>query len=402
MNALRAVLLLVLLVATSMAVCAAGRQSGETMYTVDEARAILDYNQKKNPDQDWSLQTFARHRLSVSAEQLQSNDRFDKELLDTDVPPIPTIEPKAGMHFLGIKIRSSFSDVLSSEDPTVQGDQPATAKDLKGAAFSYQHDSKISKDIWIAKGALLFPFTGATTFAPHLGDPPGLHTYGFIPSVSFHRETHDEDGSKNIDSLIFRGGLFAKYTSGIWLRAQTIRVFATYGTDFNFKSSTPAAEFEYEPVIFFKDSRFGIGSTYSLHEVSDPESPTGTRTNLAYLLRAYLHGEYGETTDPGDKIGVSTETFFRVGPRFELRLDPLFTDHFAVGFAYQQFHSITGTSAHRRHLLMEAEYRFTTERDQEKNPSIPIISLKATYERGGIDLTKEDVRTFFVGLGVTL
>ena len=177
-------------------------------YTVEEARAILDYNQNKNPDQDWSIEQFAKHRLALPADQLRPTDRFDKKLLDNYVPTPPTTEPKPGAHFLGLKIRASFSDTLSSEDPTVQGDdQPATPKDLKGASFSYQHDFRVDSDAWAAKGALILPFTGATSFAPQLDDPPGLHTYGFIPSISFDRETNSADKTKSVDSLIFRAGL---------------------------------------------------------------------------------------------------------------------------------------------------------------------------------------------------
>ena len=154
--------------------------------------------------------------------------------------------------------------------------------------------------------------------------------------------------------------------------------------------------------MFFKNSRFGIGSTYSLNEIDDPKSPTGKRTNIAYLLRAYVHSEYGRTTDPGDKMDVSVKDFFRVGPKVELTLDPLFTDRLTASVSYEYLANIAGTSSHNHLFKASAEYRITTADDVKKNPFVPLMSLRVTYEDGGIDLTNERVKTLLVGLGVTL
>jgi hypothetical protein len=394
-----ALLVLSLFIATAVPTNADERKT----YTVDEARAIFDYNQKKNPDQNWDFDHFANLRLDVPKGGFRPTDRIPKDLVDGYEPAPRVEECQPGPRLLGLKIRSSFSDALSSEDPTVQGsEQPETPKDLKGASFSYQRDFNASSDSWAATGALLLPITECTGFKPHLGDFPHLSTYGVIPSVSFDRQTNSADQTKEVDSLIFRLGLFARFTSGTFLRAQTVRLFGTYGTDFEFKSETPAAEFEYEPVVFFENSKIGIGSTYSLKEANSSTSPNEKRTVLAYLLRAYLHGEYGRTIDAGDKVGVSKEDFFRLGPKVQLTLDPLFTDRFAATVSYEYLPAIAGTTLHSHLFKAEGEYRITTEKEQKKDALFPIMSIKASYEEGGIDLTKEEVKQFLIGLAVTL
>ncbi len=98
-----------------------------------------------------------------------------------------------------------------------------------------------------------------------------IQSAGFVPSISFDRETNSKDSSKNVDSLIFRLGAYAVATGIGPLTSLTFRAFATYGTDFDFRSETPAAEFELEPA--YTDNRYiGIGRKVGLWHVPNPDA----------------------------------------------------------------------------------------------------------------------------------
>jgi len=306
------------------------------------------------------------------------------------------------LHFQGVKIRSSYSDVLTIEDPTIST-ASEKASDLTGALLSYTRDFKARSDAWAAKGALLFPFN-FTQDVNYVSTQ--LKATGIIPSVSFDRETNSADTTKNVDSLIFRVGTYAVVTGVGPFTSLTFRCFGTYGTDFNFQSSTPAAEFELEPA--YSDNRFfGIGRRVGLFHVANPdavpgEPGTASTTLVNYRLRAYLHAAYGRTVNAGNKTGVSEEDFFRIGPNLELKFDKLFTDHFTLKIAFQHFVDVVGNSSNHNLLSIEPEFIFNPNDQTATTFSKPVISLKASYQNGGVDLTEEKVRTLYVGLGVTL
>ncbi|MEY2584517.1 MAG: hypothetical protein QOD80_543, partial [Verrucomicrobiota bacterium] len=364
--------------------------------SIEAAKTVLEFEQAKDPDRQLTWNAFTQN-YTVTNGRVEKADL--KEFLKSagrDMAKVrEALLKQTG--FLGMKIRAEYSDVLSSEDPTVtiEGKEVVqSATDLKGASFSFKRDLKGDADTWIAKGALLFPFLGRTTNVyPRLGDPMRLTTYGAIPSISFDRETDEADATKNVNSLIFRVGAFAKFMSGGIIRAQTFRFFAAYGTDFSFNTETPAVQFEYEPVVFLS-RRLGTGSTHSLLERSTPSGES--ETFLAYQLRAYVHGEYGTVTDSDNSASVPETDFFRWGPKCELTFDPLFTDRFSATFSYQHFVNIIGDSDHNHLFKASLEYRITTKDDVENDPNVPLMSLKATYENGGVDLTNAKVRTVFV------
>lgn len=276
-----------------------------------------------------------------------------------------------------ILIRSDFNDVLPEEDLTSK-DQKATRKKLTGALFSYARDIQNNQDTWSAKGAVIIPLQWHT-FEPYTRESGAWTKYGLIPSISFDRVTNNKDESKEVDSLIFRVGAFAEYGGGAFTDYQQLRVFASYGTDFDFRSRTPAAEFEWEPVKSFGQV-FGIGM---IRPVKDDV--------FAYRLRTFLHAEYGEVQEAGDKAGVKEEVFFRAGPVIELTLDPFFTELFACTISYSYYFPFSGPRDRNYNFKVEPQLFL----DEAKH-----FTLKASYERGGLDLTKEFVNTFSVGIGV--
>ncbi len=308
----------------------------------------------------------------------------------TKHPTVSAGETGTKQGFQGIKIRSNFDDVLTSEDPTI-ADAKEKKADLTGASFSYTRDFKADSDSWAANGSILMPFAWARSTHPHTGGPIELQSYGFIPSISFDRVSNSIDNSKDVDSLTFRLGAFAKTTGGP-LFSQTFRGFATYGTSFGFNKSIPTAEFEYEPA-FILNRELGIGTVHALlPTLGAGEDPSNAKkTFLAYRLRAYFHAEYGRIEDKGDATAAATGGFGRGGPVLQLRLAPFFSDKLNCTVTYEYFSRFTGLATHNYLLKVEPSYDISD-----------AVSLKASYEKGGVNPIDQQVETFFIGLGVTL
>jgi hypothetical protein len=351
----------------------------------------------------------AQHQISMHLTQ---------ELIAHPPRSIPELTnvPKG---FLGPKIRASYSDTLSSEDPTVTildgAKQPTAVKDITGALFSYTKDFVASSDAWVAKGAVLAPYVKRTDTIITENNG-GIVAYGVIPSISFDRETNNQKKASAIDSLIFRTGVYEKYETGGPLYAQTFRLFGTYGTDFEFRSQNPAMQFEYEPQINI-NKYLGTDSTYSLisvdaakdgQDIKEPvgineNDPTAQKTILAYSLRAYLHGEYGNINEPANKIGIINGDFFRVGPKMEFKLAPFFTKNLSLTASYSYLPDIIGHNQRNDYLELSAEYDIITQDMIDKDGlTLPLVGVKATYDDGGIDLTKQKVQSFLVGLSISL
>lgn len=334
----------------------------------------------------------ANHDFLVSPAEQENHDylaekefeRFVRDHGDKNAYPVADVRKYFGIAVEDTKafkakilIRSDFNDVLPGEDLTSK-DPKAARNKLTGALFSYSRDFQNNEDSWSAKGAIIFPLLWKT-FEPYTLENGAWTKYGLIPSISFDRVTNDKDESKEVNSLIFRVGAFAEYGGGSFTDYQQLRVFATYGTDFDFRSRTPAAELEWEPVKSFGE-KFGIGMIRPVKE-----------DVFAYRLRTFFHAEYGEVQKAGGKVGVDETTFFRAGPVFELTLDPFFSDRMSCTISYSYYFPFSGPRDHNYNLKVEPQLFL----DEAKH-----FTLKASYERGGLDLTEEFVNTFSMGIGV--
>ena len=371
-------------------------------YTQAEVRAYLKIKQgQETGNVDWSFETFKKvnqDKPVYAAEAVNKWEGFNRPTIHRDTTPT---EPQK--IFQGVKIRASFDDVLTSEDPTSStfgGDKKGGVSDLTGASFSYTHDYRGNSDAWAAKGALLLPFSVTRDVSTTTTSQMALKNYGFVPSVSFDRETNDKAADKEVDSLIFRTGVFAKWLGPKPLTSLTLRAYFTYGTDFEFKSATPAGEFELEPVIGGRGA-FGIGSRHFVFPADAASVKTFALTNVAYQLRAILHGYYGQTVDAG-KTGAPEQDFVRLGPKLQLRLDPLFTERLTCSINYEYQEDIVGHSRHHSFLSIEPELVLNPPSSDDTSLDKPIIKLHLSYQHGGIDLTTQSVHTLLIGLGVTL
>jgi hypothetical protein len=309
----------------------------------------------------------------------------------------PQPELSEGFQGLKILIRGNYDDVLSSEDPTVAGKN--SKADLTGALFSFTRNYLSNSNSWGAVGALIAPLTWTYPTETRVMGPIELESAGLIPSISVDRVTNSKDSSKDVDSLLFRVGAFAKTTGG-GSYFQTFRLFGRYGTDFDFRSEVPAAEFEYEP-------SFDIGkyiSFDSLHRIyplnfDDPEVKPPHQ--IVYRLRAYFHAEYGRIQNSGNAVLTTNEDFCRGGPVLELGLAPLLWDSLSCKVSYEYLDNFAGHIRNHHLFKIEPEWDLTGVAALKALGS-PSVSLKASFQDGAIGVTDAPVRTLFIGLGVTL
>jgi hypothetical protein len=98
---------------------------------------------------------------------------------------------------------------------------------------------------------------------------------------------------------------------------------------------------------------------------------------------------------------IPEQDFFRVGPKVQLRLDPLGFKQLICTISYEYLANLRGYTKNNGLLTVAPELILNKPKDDATSLETPLISLKATYQDGGLDLTKQRVQTFLVGLGIT-
>src|SRR5205823_6772520 len=120
----------------------------------------------------------------------QRDGPYDVKHIQNFRPISRKVTPQVGItnkdrYFQGIKIRSNYDDVLTSEDPTIANPKAETKADLTGAAFSYTRDFRADSNSWSAVGAIIAPFVRSYETKPNSKGPLELKNLGVIPSISF-------------------------------------------------------------------------------------------------------------------------------------------------------------------------------------------------------------------------
>jgi hypothetical protein len=338
-------------------------------------------------------------------------------------PTGPAVSPNTGFFagpngspWQGIKIRQSYSEVLSIEDPSQSSSKKVDT--LQGALFSYTRNYLTEGDSWFLQGAFLLPMVWqrATRLNPAVGlgpttpdiEPDYVHwttlSWGVVPSVSIYRVIGVENIpnttlKKDVDQLTWRVGVFDKLSvPSHVLETLTLRAFAVCATDTEFETSIPAGQLEIEPQMMFGPA-FTVGYVTQLINKTpvpnkDGDVDPSDNSYLAYQFRLRGHAEYGTVIDAAS--GIKTGAFFRAGPIAEIRLDPLIFKALSASFSYQYLPAITGTNDHNTLLTATAEYKAI---DNQKTHQS--LSLKITYTDGGLDLSKQQVQTLVAGIGIT-
>jgi hypothetical protein len=300
------------------------------------------------------------------------------------------------------KIRQSWSDITAGEDPSL-GENKKVLGDLVGASFSYTHDGKErpDTDTWSAVGAVIFPMTW--TFPDERNLVP--ERLVIAPSVSVNRVSTNGDPKNEADELYYRVGVFAKWVgpSG-WLDIIELRGAGVYGTDTGHEARLPAFETELEPRVSWvgiNDSLRNYAKIGFKNVLIAKKAELEDQTDdslLDYQLRLYLHMEGGDLQRAGSKWNVINGSFFRLGPTVQLRMNaPRLMFGHPVSFTglYSYLSPVDGPTGNNSFVNLDVNVSLVD--DPELNRK---ISLHAGFTRGGLDLTKKDVRQFTLGLSV--
>lgn len=307
--------------------------------------------------------------------------------------------------FPWLSLRRSYSDVLTGEDPSLPSKGANSFDDLNGALFSYARDFQGKTDTWSAEMALLAPFSFVVNgeaghpIVVHTDDPFRVTRFGFTPSFSWHRVTSNGDPKSEVDQQTYRVGSFLKLESGYpALERLTFRGYATYAKDNVNDMSVPAAEFEIEPQCDFSN-RLRIGYRTVLASRTDPEAfKTDPQTSkkaalLAYQFRAILHGQYGAVRNEGPNFTGTEFHFFRLGPKLQLDVDPIFFEQLHGSVSYEFQPALSGQNPND--TLFSASLTWDLLKDSDNRRR---LGLTVDYTDGGLELTAVKVRTLQVSL----
>lgn len=383
-------------------------------FSVDEVAAVVRFHLqtlKKTPIPNLRNAIAGDYPADVPNSDRYSYSRVEKIKDDSSVlyVVVPEADTKKPAPLWGIKIRQDYKDVVQEEDPSVT-DAKARRNQLAGASLSFSRDFLAHNDSWSVKGALVRPFAlvdNENGFSSV--EPLSLRAVHLIPSVSMHKIDTQGNPKGEVDSLTYRLGASGRWTlinanfdSEIELRAS-----GAYGTDLHHRASIFATGFDIEPRLAGKagNERWALGFKASLSpHMPDTEHPNDT-SNFLYQLRVFGHGEYGRVRDTGGNPDLLVGQFLRFGPVAKLEFQPCMVSRkigldaqaltFQVGYGYVP--SLSGRDpGHDGHLEAGLEWALLKREAQNQK-----VSLKLLYEKGGLELTKEEVETFTIGLGIT-
>jgi hypothetical protein len=344
-------------------------------------------------DLDRRFGTPGKNAYSAEEVALYLKSKTQQATLPTRDDLISKSGYQGSKHFPWVRLRRSFQDVLTAEDPSLGGGGVAEFDDLEGALFSYSRDLRKDTETWSAQAALLAPFSFYTGYAPLRNEPLGVVRWGFVPSVSLNRLSTSGDPSDETEQLTSRVGAFVKMQSGYnCLLALTGRVFGTYLVDDIKDQSVVAGEFELEPVSVFAP-RWKIGTRTILIPKENADDVHDTAW-IAYQLRIILHGEWGSLKNEGPNFTGKEYDFFRLGPIVQLDLKPFICKELSISMKYRRLPAISGENPNDSLFTVDAEWAIHT--NEEK---LQKLSLKVSYVDGGLELTKDRARTILIGLG---
>jgi len=312
----------------------------------------------------------------------------------------PVKYPREGINWP--RLRHDWTDVLVSEDPSdpALNSLPASYADIKGATFTYSQNAINKSNSWTADGALILPIV----FYPALHEP-GFTAIALAPSVSLDKEANNLQPSNDVDHLDFRLGLYTKIlgltnVSHFDFNAQ-IRAAFVYGTDTGFHASLPAAEVELEPMVIFHDAESGtifpdwvsLGYQNILYGKRDGKPSDDI---IDFKCRAWLHFEAGDLQQNGAMWNTVDGSFVRLGPTVQGQVSfNKFLNGFSISAQYG-YQGVCSGPAGRNSL-----YSFSGALNIYKNDAQhQKVALTASYTKGGLLLSKQEVNILNIGLGI--
>jgi hypothetical protein len=290
------------------------------------------------------------------------------------------------------RIRQNWRDVLYDEDPSQTANEAKVLKDLVGATFSYAHNGLDDTDVWTAVGALIMPWEH--DFALEPGPMPTR--LALAPSASINRVATNGTPTKEVDSVLYRMGIYAE-----WYLAPTppvklqMRAAGVYASDTSGQGALPGYEVDFEPR--WQSEALPLGYKKVLIKKVTEKDPSDWSA-LDFQLRAWLHIEGGDVQDNGKSWDSSKGEFFRLGPTLQLQFNAprvVWGRDASLTALYSYLPAITGSDQHQSYFKLSSTYDFV--KDDIHNYK---ISLTAQYDKGGLNFTKENVDTFTLGFGI--
>jgi len=367
-----------------------------------KAKGLMARLQKRVPNAEWYTTEQVLNAENVEKiEDVKPEDQARYNALARAVQAARQGEARAHQGIGWPHIRRDWRDVIYDEDQSQSGQsgKPKVLSDLEGALFSYTRNGRANTDTWNAHASLILPIT----YQP-LDDRNGpLWRVAATPSVTYDRVTTNGDPKVEVDSLFYRAGLFFDiydqrgtnpiFGYGLQARAAGVRV-----TDQNHHASLNGFEADLEPRFHVGDHGF-LGYQTSLWPKIAPVRRDGSDISLLDAqLRTWLHMEGGDVQDTGTGWSPVTGSFFRLGPTVQLQLSmPSLPGDRALSLTTLYSYLATVSGSNDRANYFRATLAYDLFRDLELNHK---VSLSASYEKGGLNFTKQKVDTFTLGLGV--
>lgn len=308
-------------------------------------------------------------------------------------------------HWQPIRIRKDWTDVMYDEDGSQDGILGKREGDLVGASFSFSTNNVTNSDTWSTMGALIFPWSYS---GPVQSDTVRQRLtpdrYGVTPSVSLFRVTTDASGPRNseVDQLLYRVGGYAEWARLVpGLTGLQLRAAGVFGTDTAHEARLGGFEFDLEPRFLMgqkggKETLYKIGYRNTLWHKEPLLENGADQSLLDYQLRLWVHGEGGDIQNVSRSWGAVPESFFRIGPSAQLRVNmPRLWKGFAITAQYSHLPTIYGATGHESLFKLDATLTLLSDTELRRK-----ISLNAGYTSGGLAYTRQDVDVFTLGLSV--
>jgi hypothetical protein len=301
-------------------------------------------------------------------------------------------------------VRASWRDVLTEEDPSQgSGSQhPVTQKDVVGAKLSYAHDANGDNDTWSVMGAVILPWE-----LDFSGGGPTPTRLAIAPSYSINRVDNSGDSKKNVDSVLYRVGVYSDWI-GPNYNALELRAAAVFASDTGGHAQLPGYEVDIEPRFNNPVLPLGYKRILVYNPLYDNTIPGSTDPSVPQIspsicdvsLRAWLHVEGGDVQDNGTTWDPTKGEFFRMGPTVQFQLN--FPQNrlvggkdFSLNALYSYLAAIDGSAAHESYVQISAVLDLYNDAFNNRK-----VGLTAQYQYGGLNFTKENVNLLTIGLGV--
>ncbi len=298
-----------------------------------------------------------------------------------------------------ILIRKDWTDVLFAEDMSQDGNG-TTLGDLVGATFEYSSDQDGGVEKWNTIGSLIVPWVHEKIAAGGLG----VDNYAIAPSVSVNRLSMNSkgDSTKEIDQLLYRVGVFGEWVDLFpGLDLLQLRGAAVYGTDTGHHVQMPGFEFDLEPRSFMgqggngKETLYKLGFRNTLWRKA-PVSGGGDQSLLDYQLRIWLHMEGGDIENVSKTWTAVPESFFRLGPTAQLRINmPHLWRGFSISAQYSNLEPLHGPKGNNSLLKLDATLNLLSDKATGHK-----VALNASYMNGGMNFTREEVDLMTIGMSL--